>query len=676
MMKIKSIVLICIGAVYSIGLYAQPVTESEARSQAAGFLGERQKGVLDCVCTERQGGAPVYYVFSSEKSYAVVSADRRAPSILAYSYTQGFNSEELAPAAAMWLDYYRQAIASLQGQEVKQSKSTQTIVKEVAPLLVSQWGQGKNYNYFCPQDEDGPNKRCVTGCVATALAQVMYYFRFPQSGEGSYSYQQEPYGELAADFEHACYDYNAMCDKSTNINAAASRLIKDIGVACDLVYGPNGTGMYNHKAAYALRTHFKYSPNTEYVFRDSTDMDWDSLIVLHLDKNIPLYYAGWSVPNIIGHGFVCDGYQLNDQGDYYYHFNFGWDGNSDGYFYTGQLSPSGSDFNLAQEIIINAYPDTAKYTYPVPELLVNEDTLSGEEGSVNYYAGGNIPQGADYSWHIIPYADTVSKMEISVMADLAEGDSLYIWSPYLNGFTVYTDTLLNIRLSYSRLPELVLHLVTHGAGSKSLHFSYSASLPIFCTNIKFYTTTQGTVEDGSGEYNYTNYTYCRHKITVSSRTALVVYFPEFKTQAGDTLYIYNPRTTPSELLLALSGDCSGNRYVFNTNSIMLTFVTDESGTDAGWTMEYDGAYADVKEQEWQEQVTLTPNPVQDRAELTVSDALWMQLQPYPVQICDISGKVLKTLPLNGSTISIDMSSYAAGVYFLKIGAITKKLLKQ
>ena len=109
---------------------------------------------------------------------------------------------------------------------------------------------------------------------------------------------------------------------------------------------------------------------------------------------------------------------------------------------------------------------------------------------------------------------------------------------------------------------------------------------------------------------------------------------------------------------------------------MLTFVTDESGTDAGWTMEYDGAYADVKEQEWQEQVTLTPNPVQDRAELTVSDALWMQLQPYPVQICDISGKVLKTLPLNGSTISIDMSSYAAGVYFLKIGAITKKLLKQ
>ncbi len=675
-MNIKSIILLCLSIVGNIGAYAQLLTQTEARSQAVAFFGNQHKEALNCVLTEKKNGSPVYYVFSSETTFAVVSADKRAPAILAYSYNHGFDGQTLAPAAAMWLDYYQQAIASLQGQSVKQAKATQTIVKEVLPLTTSRWGQEKNYNYFCPADDDGPSKRCVTGCVATALAQLMYYFRFPQSGEGSYGYVQEPYGELKADFEHTYYDYDAMSDKSTGINAAAARLIKDAGVACDLVYGPKGSGMYNHKAAYALRTYFKYSPNTEYVFRDSTNMDWDSLIVSHLDRQIPLYYAGWSVPNVVGHGFICDGYQLNDIGDYYYHFNFGWDGNSDGYFYTGQLSPSGNDFNLAQEIIVNAYPDTAKCTYPVQASLIGTDTLKGVEGSTNYFMGRDIPQGVNYTWYIIPDVDTITKMDISLSVELAEGDSLFIMSPNIVGSFHYTDTVLNLRLTRADISELIVKLVTHSANSRSLHFSYNSHLPIFCTNIKFYTAQKGTVEDGSGKYNYADFTYCRHKITVSSKTGLIVYFPEFKTQEGDTLFIYNPQKTPSELLLALTGDYSGRSFTFNTNSIMLSFITDEAGTDAGWTMEYEGGYADVNEQEWQEQAGVVPNPVQNEFELTLSEVLWLQLQNHPIQLYDVSGKLLKNILLENNVITIDMSTYAPGMYFLKIGAITKKILKK
>ena len=109
---------------------------------------------------------------------------------------------------------------------------------------------------------------------------------------------------------------------------------------------------------------------------------------------------------------------------------------------------------------------------------------------------------------------------------------------------------------------------------------------------------------------------------------------------------------------------------------MLSFITDEAGTDAGWTMEYEGGYADVNEQEWQEQAGVVPNPVQNEFELTLSEVLWLQLQNHPIQLYDVSGKLLKNILLENNVITIDMSTYAPGMYFLKIGAITKKILKK
>ncbi len=143
-------------------------------------------------------------------------------------------------------------------------------------------------------------------------------------------------------------------------NDAVAELLFHLGVSVDMDYGPTGSGMWNHKAAYSLRTYFNYSPETQYLYRDSTNLDWDSVIVAHLDQKIPMYYAGWSVPNINGHAFIIDGYQTED----YFHFNWGWGGSYDGYFYLDNLVPGGNNFNLAQELVINCYPDTINYSYP------------------------------------------------------------------------------------------------------------------------------------------------------------------------------------------------------------------------------------------------------------------------------------------------------------------------
>ena len=206
-------------------------------------------------------------------------------------------------------------------------------------------------------------------------------------------------------------------------NLEVAELLYHLGVSVDMVYGPDGSGMYNHKAAYSLRTYFKYSPETQYVYRDSTTMDWDSLLIAHLDQRIPMYYAGWSVPNINGHAFICDGYQGTD----YYHFNWGWDAAYNGYFYTDNLTPGGSNFNLAQELIIHAVPDTSQYAYPVN--CQGDITYTGMFGTIDDGSGPLYPyaNGSDCTWLIAP-DDSVNFVTLDILNyDLADGDTLFIY---------------------------------------------------------------------------------------------------------------------------------------------------------------------------------------------------------------------------------------------------------
>ena len=172
---------------------------------AARFLGAQtglhvQKSALSCAYTEQDADAPLFYVFNGENAFVVVSAEQKTKAVLAYSTSQNFDRDSIAPAMKMWLDAYRRQIqaARLSEQSCLQTLDEDSIriVEETAPLTESHWGQGIQYNYYCPKDDNGRNERCVTGCVATAMAQLMYYFRWPESGTGSYRYTHDTYGEL------------------------------------------------------------------------------------------------------------------------------------------------------------------------------------------------------------------------------------------------------------------------------------------------------------------------------------------------------------------------------------------------------------------------------------------------------------------------------------------------
>jgi hypothetical protein len=653
---------------------AQTVSVDEAMSAARNFLGDRQKATMYCAKVAQQGEDTLLYVFNADKAFVVVSATKETIPILAYSKESVYDERDIVPPAAMWLNYYQQQIAAVKAKEANNApaaKSWQQLLdggkkqksgtEEVAPFLRSKWGQGKNYNYYCPRDDSSSyNRRAVTGCVATAMAQLMYYFRFPESGVGSYSYQHAKYGTLSANFATAHYDYAQMCDVPAAPNAAISLLMNHCGIAVDMDYGYNGSGMYNHSAAKALKTYFKFSDSTQYVFRDSTTANWDSLIVMHLEQKIPLYYAGWSKPPTDGHAFICDGYQKDDQDHYYYHFDFGWDGSANGYYHTDTLIVGGSSFNLAQELIIHACPDTLKYTYPLPYPTSGSDTLTDEAGS--FTDGNGIfkqnTANRDFTWVVLPDVENLQSIQFSVHYQLNTQDTLFIETDEPNNY-IFTDTaaFFTKKIMGKRI-VVRLKTLSGEANSGIFHAAYTSNYPIYCS-FETQTRATGTLSDGSDNNKYNNMVCCEKRIVpIGDYTAVSITFTKFETEEGkDFLYIYNSKT-PRELLLALSGTHTGETYTFDTRVLNLLFETSERNAFDGWELNYTAGYVGVNE-------------------LQVTNYELQENEAY-IQIYSVVGQKLNNYQLSivNCQLIIDISHLAAGMYFLKVGNQTARFVKE
>ena len=676
----------------------QTVSMEEAMTVAERFLGKKQKSTMSCAKVVQQNADTLLYIFNSDRAFVVVSASKKTIPVLAYSEAGIFNEKDLIPPVAMWLKHYENQIVALKKSEaeaashavkswkflLENGKTQKSNTDEVLPFLRSQWGQGKMYNYYCPKDDSSSNNgRAVTGCVATAMAQLMYYFRFPQSGTGSYSYTHQKYGKLSANFATANYDYDAMCAKPADKNAAISLLMYHCGVAVDMVYGHSSSGMYNHKAAYALNKYFKFSPKTQYVFRDSTTLNWDSLIVWHLDRKIPLYYAGWTNPHTDGHAFICDGYRKDEQGNYYYHFDFGWDGNSNNYFYTDALIYG---FNLAQELIIHAYPDTAKYVYPQPYNPNGRDTLTEEAGSFTDGSGifSHHAQNRDFTWVILPDAEVIDAISFSLHYQLSTDDTLFVETddPLRSNY-VFTDTSASFSARI-RGTQIAVRLKTLSGDDASgiFHASYATEYPSYCS---FETKMQptGTLSDGSGNKKYNNMTTCEKRIVLggnSPYTALNVRFTKFETEENrDFLYIYDLSKKPKELLQTLSGRFTDSSFTFNTKSLSFIFETDERNVFDGWELSYTAGHIDGVNEWTMEngQWTIYPNPT--RGKLTIVSAGATHALPVQCTVYNIAGQSVETphaTSLQDGTVTVDISHLTNGLYFLKVNNKVLKFLKE
>lgn len=676
----KTIVLLFLFSL-QIQSYSQSISIIEAKKAAQCFFGTDDDEIPKLSYISKSETDTFYYVFNYHNYFVIFSANKNCPPLLAYSYESNFYPDNIIPPLKMWLDHYQKQISTIISENIKHPEMNQSWdkflnsdqkafseIESFDPFLSSKWGQGDNFNFYCPRDLAGSNGRAATGCVATAMAQIMYYYRFPRIGAGSYSYVHDEYGTISANFGTTLYDYNAMHDIPFHINSAASLLISHCGVAVDMDYGPDGSGMYNHKAAYAMRTHFRYSPETQYVFRDSTTLDWDSLIVSHLHKSIPLYYAGWNNPNIDGHAFVCDGYQKDSNSNYYYHFNFGWDGYADGYFYTSALSPSGYNFNLAQEIIINGYPDTAANIYPL-FLQTGSDTLRNESGSFEDGSGPieGYANNMNYYWIIKPDLDSIEYIKLTLKYSLNQNDTIFISSndPLMQPIILYGDTSsISINVFCS---EIIVNMKSDSQGNADgFEGNYTSYFPLFCSSTIIKSSVSGTAEDGSGDSDYNNCSRCQIAFRIFNVNYITLNFNNFETEADkDILYIYDYATSAHPLLATLSGTLLNNHYTFNTNKLNLIFETSAENAYSGWDLTYTSGTVGIEQMDNSQFCIIYPNPTNGIITLQINTNQDLN-DNFSVEIIDLYGQLIKKQQITEMLNRIDLSNLASGVYIFKV----------
>lgn len=313
---------------------------------------------------------PGYYIINDDvnKRFVIVSGDERLYKILGYSDNGVFDTEK-APIGLLEMlseydNQYQSVAPHLDEIGYAGTRSTTTVVE---PLIKTKWDQGSPFNDDCPIDITG-NKRSTTGCVATAMAQVMNYYKHPNNGIGKNSYistQRNIYQNM--DFSTVYPDWGNMLD-SYDDNAtetqkkAVAQLMHACGVSVSMDYTSGESGAYAIDMAYALSHFWKYNQNISYKQRKYySEKEWNQIILQDLSEGHPILYSGQGTG---GHQFVLDG--CDSEG--LYHFNFGWGGNCDGnysldiltpsYKIFGYEIPSGHDFSSNQDMVCNIAPET------------------------------------------------------------------------------------------------------------------------------------------------------------------------------------------------------------------------------------------------------------------------------------------------------------------------------
>lgn len=352
------------------------------------------------------------YIFNATdgNGFVIVSADDRSCPILGYSDVGTFGADTIAPQVAEWLRSYDREIDYLIANNIPatdeiaaqwlnlrsggqiQTRNTQS----VSPLIQTTWNQAPLYNLLCPYDETAEDYT-VTGCAATAMAQVLKYWEYPNVGTGTHTYYDQNYGWQSADFEVPIYWNempNSLSSSSSTMQVySVARLMRLCGVSANMQYGTASVG--GSSATYedverALVENFNYSQNLELLYKDNFfNAEWLARLKNDLDMGRPVLYAGLDIEHGGGHAFVCDGYDNNN----YFHFNWGWAGVYNGYYQLSALSPgagqigggSGS-YSDSQHAILGCVP-AETITHPNYDLVMNS-TLTTNASS--YAFGDNI----------------------------------------------------------------------------------------------------------------------------------------------------------------------------------------------------------------------------------------------------------------------------------------------
>lgn len=417
MRKIKYLVAaLLLGAV---AVNANPVPLNTAKEVATNFYSQNYKTPVSAMTLAYAEYAPsgqaIYFVFNinNEGGFVIVSAEDAGLPIIGSSDKGHYVVPTTGNNVDFWMKLRKNEITAMRAKSIAATPEITTewnnyinnitrdahnVTSSVAQLCSTTWNQSPYYNEYCPGGS-------LTGCVATAMAQIMKYWNYPWKGTGvKYCYEdekiysfQENYGQLCFTPDTSKYDWDEMPNNVTTTNHEVAKLMYDCGVSVDMDYSPSGSGAIvvggNPSALYSYTEYFNYNANTIDGIMQAryTKANWISTLETELNNKRPIQYQGEDTALLEGHSWVVDGYNTSND----FHMNWGWSGYDDGYFSTTALSVDGYDFDgnlgaiigiepsptAVQQITaaaaINVYPNPShgEFTFEIPDNLANSQII-------------------------------------------------------------------------------------------------------------------------------------------------------------------------------------------------------------------------------------------------------------------------------------------------------------
>ncbi|MCX6270431.1 MAG: C10 family peptidase [Bacteroidetes bacterium] len=460
-MKTIRLFAILVFSILCLAVSAKKVPVEKARTAARNFIQAqaRQAGMSNAdglepvlTMTGTTDGEPMYYVFnfSLQTGYIMLSATDAVTPVLCFSLESPWvDIDQIeSPETREWMKVYREYLHlmitenSAPAPEVAQLWETlgqpmaETTINSsmVSPLLHTTWNQGSGYNkhgmfdYNCTLS----CQHNLTGCVATALAQLLKYWNYPEHGSaptGTVCVTNSA-GTLCSNF-NSVYDWDGMytfCNPGSDCYydycPGIAELMKDCGVAVLMDYGCGGSSAhFNDYGVSALVDHF----NMDAVAHLEREQDhgqevWQQVMKLNLLAGFPILYSGFPDEGD-GHCWVVDGFYDVSSAFTYFHHNWGWGGTSNGYFVNLALFVDGNDFTYKQSAIFDLHP------------AAGAQPLSPTDISASYTDnGGGFRDHINVHWR---WASNATHYKVYRTTDYAHPE----WCIAVSGWI--TDTLFN-----------------------------------------------------------------------------------------------------------------------------------------------------------------------------------------------------------------------------------------
>ena len=425
--------------IVSSGVFAQHRSEQEAMQIAQEFFAQKkvnkksrlavvpsqklksqiQKKAISAHRTKVANSSLYVVNDKANNRFVLVSADERMFKILGYSDNGLFEPQNMPDGLLEIIDGFNCQYDILVEHPELFSKTNikKAPVKAIEPLIKTKWDQDSPFNDDCPVNSRATDgSKCASGCVATAMAQVMNYYKYPSKGIGSYSYTsktQKHYQTM--DFGNTLINWDNMIDTygrdaTEEQKTEVAKLMHACGVSVSMDYGSSSDGQSGaspYDIAYAMINYFGYNNNVVFKMKDYyTDEEWNDILMQELQNGRPMLYGGRGTG---GHRFILDGCDNNGL----YHFNFGWSGSGDGYYSLDAIRPT-IDF-LGSEIEIGNFSNEQSAVCQISPSIVglHENVFYAYSYSISAYSDVKVGSSVKNSFLASNYSSSVSTGDVN-----------------------------------------------------------------------------------------------------------------------------------------------------------------------------------------------------------------------------------------------------------------------